>query len=266
MGWLFWAVHVALAALVLLVPLGGWYWARHRFRLSLKALLAAMLVIGAACGSLAVFMDSSRRQREAAAALMARGIGIEYADEPGLHALIGVEFFESPTLLGTSFHLDDADWKRVEQLTGLEWLACAGAADADLAHLRSFRQLRSLHLVNARLTGEGLAILGELPRLTDLDLYRSKFTDGDLAALETCKWLTFLNLNKTAVRDAGLRHVSNLKTLPELHLDGTSITDYGLAQLKSLPALRRLSIKGCPVSDEAIEQFTDEQPDVVVTH
>jgi hypothetical protein len=164
-----------------------------------------------------------------------------------------ISFATLALLLGTTgLHADEADAvKALEKISGAVvvraqnkpegpvtqvFLNVTKATDADLKHLREFKQLNTL----------GLAA--------------SKITDAGLKDLKECKGIKFLGLSQTAITDAGLKDLKELKDLISVELDQTKVTDAGLKELHGLTNLSRVSLRQTKVTDEGIQELQKALP------
>jgi hypothetical protein len=128
---------------------------------------------------------------------------------------------------------------REVEAQGIPGLRLRVASDADLAHLRDLKGLRSLDLSTRNVTDAGLAHLKELKGIQTLDLSHTKASDAGLAHVKDLSGLQTLRLECTQLTDAGLAHLKALKALQSLHLWGTQVTQEGVGkQLSCMPGLR----------------------------
>lgn len=115
-----------------------------------------------------------------------------------------------------------------------------------LADIGRMTQLESLVLERSALDAKSLSRLSGLSNLRTLHLIDAKLDDAGLAHLKTLPSLTELILrDNKGVTDKGLQHIASLtrlKTLDVSDIPGLSAT--GLAALATLPALEHLAIGG----------------------
>jgi hypothetical protein len=242
--WQFWLLVVAAAGLMTLAAIAGACFIRRRMQFGLRTLLLLFLLTGTGLGLISIKLQSTAKQRRAAAALEQIGAGVSYAgeDQPGLLTFLGRKYFQEPTDVGYVGVLREDDLANIEALTGLEFLALGKAlSDDDLAHLAPLKRLRRLALIDDRVTGYGLQHLQANSDLRSLTLFRCSIGDEGLRYVGQLRTLTDLNLNETRVTDAGLVHLAGLSELRVLYLDRNAITGKGLVHLRSLPHLEELS-------------------------
>jgi internalin A len=138
--------------------------------------------------------------------------------------------------------------------------------DEDLINLRSFRMLKSLHLIGINITSGGLLKLDGFDHLTGLDLMDTNVDDDALKWVAKNKELSILCLsNSISITDKALVYISGLKKLKELSLDGTKVTDAGLAYLKEMKTLRRLHLGETKVTDEGVNSLKKALPNLIIT-
>jgi hypothetical protein len=124
--------------------------------------------------------------------------------------------------------------------------------DHDLVLLKALPGLRVVSLTDARITDEGLRLLGEMPELTSLYLRNTAITDAGLVHLKGLKRLFLINLSDTAITDKGLEHIARMPQVTMLRLDGTKVTDEGLGHLKPLKKLWVLGLDRTAITDEGL--------------
>lgn len=246
-GWQFWSLVVAVAALAVLAASSCRWLFRRRVQFNLKSLLTLVLCLGASLGLISRYLQGTVRQRSAAAALERIGANVSYsgAEQPGLLTFVGRRYFQEPIALG--YHqgaLSENDLNSIGSLTGLRFLSLENTllSDADLAHFASLGELKTLHLVRTRATGRGLQYL-KPHNMGSLDLSWSPIDDVGLEQLQRLKMLSVLNLNHTRITDAGLIHLASLDGLFALYLDGTTITGEGFVHIKGLRHLEEISLE-----------------------
>jgi Leucine-rich repeat (LRR) protein len=106
--------------------------------------------------------------------------------------------------------------------------------------------------------------LAALKNLKTLDLINTKVTDDGLKELARLKGLQGLHLGGTEVTDAGLKHLKSLKALRQLDLSTTKVSDNGVKELTDLKTLRWLLLLGSGVTDKGFEQLKRALPDCEV--
>ncbi len=83
-----------------------------------------------------------------------------------------------------------------------------------------------------------------------------EFNDQDAEALVDLKDnIVQLKLGQTAITDRALSHIARLSVLRQLHLERTAITDDGLAALKACQQLEYLNLSGTIVGDAGVQQL-----------
>lgn len=176
-----------------------WSW----LQLSLRTML---VLVGALCVALNVWIVPSERQRRAVAAIEALGGRVNYvAKQPTIESF--QETFLRRWLPQAYFH--DVIYVVLEN---------AQVTDAELVHIQGLTGLQRLYLINTQVTDNGLMHLQGRTRLQRLYLINAPVTD------------------------AGLTHLQGLTALEHLYLVNTQVTDAGLSQLR--PALPNCQING----------------------
>ncbi|HWB14285.1 MAG TPA: hypothetical protein VG826_33970 [Pirellulales bacterium] len=159
MGWQFCLLVLVVATTATLVVIGGACFVRRRAQFGLRTFLLLVLLMGTGLGLIGIKLQSTEKQRRAAAALEQIGAGLSYAGEeqPGLLTFLGRKHFQEPIGLGFHGTPHESDLSNLEALTGLEFLSFGGGvSDDDLAHLAPLRRLCTLNLIGSRVTGHGL--------------------------------------------------------------------------------------------------------------
>jgi hypothetical protein len=201
----------------------------NRFRISLGAFLALVLVIGVWLGWI---IRSERAQREAVAAITRSGGRVWYEWE-----------IEDGRFYDREIHCPWPKWL-VDQV-GVDYLGNVTrveffqrGSDADLAHIGNLGRLEELLLIDSPVTDSGLAHLRRSTTLKRLFLPGTRISDSGLAYLKRLTRLEVLSLKDTAVTDAGLAHLKGLSALEQVHAGDKQFTDSGVRELrKSLPKL-----------------------------
>jgi hypothetical protein len=103
----------------------------------------------------------------------------------------------------------------------------------------TFRHVRSVCLLDRKVTDSDLRHLKGMSRLEDLNLFRTQVTDVGMEHLRELSQLRALVLSYTQVGDNGLVYLKGCSQLRDLSLEGTRVTDAGLEHLNSLSQLNR---------------------------
>ncbi|MBL8176380.1 MAG: hypothetical protein JNK48_17015 [Bryobacterales bacterium] len=126
--------------------------------------------------------------------------------------------------LDLSFTLiTDAALEQLSPLRGIEHLNLQSAellTDAAIAHIRGWKQLRSLQLRGTDITDTSMEYIAELPALERLDVSYTQITNN------------------------GMEYLAGLNRMEDLSIGGNKISGVGLHILKSLPRLKRLNLSG----------------------
>jgi internalin A len=241
----------------------------RRLRLSLKALMVLVLVVG---GGLGWLIHRATVQRDAVKAILAAGGKVKYDFEQNVRPLnpsgtspgpkwlvdfLGVDYFADATSVTIRTPQADAILAHVGRLRRLERLDAQSSpvTDAGLAHLRGLSELRSLSCSGTPgLTDAGLAHLAGLERLEVLWIEGSMRIEGPgMAHLAGLHRLSFLCIDNET--DAGLPNLSRLTGLRKLLIGITKVTDVTLAQLARLTWLEELQFGGETGSDAGMDHL-----------
>jgi internalin A len=232
-------------------------WRRLPVRLSVRALMALVLLAG---GGLGWVVHRAHVQRDAVAAIERAGGGVMYdwqfkdgiPDADGkprapkwLVDRVGVDYFGSPAyVIFTTGECRDEHLAPIGRLSRLERLDLMSSAvtDAGLVHLEGLTRLRTLDLAMTGISDAGLAHLRGMTGLQDLYLQGTNVGDAGLAHLKGMSTLKTLFLKGTRVSDAGLAHLNGLTNLEVLILTETRVGDGGLAHLETPANLKMLTL------------------------
>ncbi|MBC8871780.1 MAG: hypothetical protein H8E44_20320 [Planctomycetes bacterium] len=124
--------------------------------------------------------------------------------------------------------------------------------DAQVAHLKHFPQLQSVHMSGREVTDAGLAYLAELKQISDLTFYGSSVTGVGLGKLSGLTSLESLRLasQKFANEDLRqLRHVPKLRSLSLL----SSIDESELQFLTDMSQIKSLRLSDVRLSQQGVD-------------
>lgn len=215
-----------------------WSW----LQFSLRTML---VLVGALCVALNVWIVPSERQRRAVAAIEALHGRVSYVaaqptresfQETFLRRWLPQTYFHDVIyVVLENAHVTDAELAHVQGLTGLQrlYLTNTHISDNGLTHLQGLTRLQRLYLIDAQITDAGLTHLRGLAALERLCLTNTQVTDAGLAHLQGIPGLRFLILDNTQITDTGLAHLQSLRGLQGLSLQKTKVTDSGLALLRA---------------------------------
>ncbi len=251
----------------------------RRFRLSLRALMAIVLLLSLGLGWI---VHRARVQRQAVAAIERVGGRVLYdwqwkdlrsiangkpRGPRWLVECLGVDYFSDVT--GVSFHGSGADevTSQFARLGRVESVVLNGSdlTDAGLSRLAGLNPRMIYFECVTTITDAGLIHLKGMTRLEKVDLYNTQIGDAGLAHLERLPRLQFLNLGQIKVTDAGMEHVGRIRGLSRLELAGTRVGDAGSAQLASLVDLKILSLDRTAVSDAGVRALRSALPKAIIS-
>ena len=209
----------------------------HKPRLSLRAALVMMAIVGFGLIAPAWKIREARRQRELIEQLKQQGMVQVYYD----------------------FQIDEDleyDWESDQ--TATDWLP--GILGKNFFH-------QVVRIDDARNPGDrspSYKYLKSFPALRALSLTNSH-ADIDLAPLRALDRLERLQVRCGAMNDDDLAHIAALPRLHTLVISGNShITDEGLQHLMQAGALKQLDIKAADVSEGAIAELENRLPQLQV--
>jgi hypothetical protein len=222
----------------------------RRFALSLRALMIAVLVLGAWLGW---FVRNARIQHDAVAAFQRVGGRVYYDVE---WKFAGPSPYDKPwtpmrlldgKLWGTKWLIDHVGIDYFGSVVTVDLIPsrindAARANDATMAFVAQLSRLDSLRLTGTAVTDAGLVHLKGLTGLEDLELGNTQITDVGLAQLKSLTALRQLLLFNTSITDAGLSHLKELPNLALLDLSRTKVTDDGVIELERFSSLPNAAI------------------------
>ena len=222
-------------------------WLRKRLRLSIRGLIAVILLVG---GGLGWIIHQAKLQRDCVTAVTrAQGEVIYnwYPDrqDPSLPVPL-TPSTQGPGLPGQAGGSDTETWAP-------RWLVDRLGVDY-FAHVICVRLPVNVERIDAP-----MASVAHLSRLV---LCGTDISDAGLASLEALDQLQVLYLSETQIGDAGLAHLAGLTRLEWLKLDKTRITDAGLVHLKGLKNLKLLFLMDTRASTAAVQELAKGLPNV----
>ena len=210
---------------------------RHAVRLSVRALMALVLLIGGEIGWVA---HRARVQRDAVVSINKAGGSVLYNWQ-----------FTGGTTAGTY------------QVGGKPW---APRWMVDFLGPDYFGTVILVNLEGCR-TAEVLPSVARLQRLETLCLFMTDVTDEQMSQLAGLDRLRELNLQDTGLGDAGLGSLDGLPRLREIALP-QNVTDAGLIHLGRLSVLRKVDLLGagrCPLlTKSGLARLRIARPDLTV--
>ena len=211
-----WPVLIAIAAVaVVMLLMVVWFLLgllfRWRFQVSIRSLLALIVVVALPFNWLAVEMKQAKLQPCMVAEIEKLGGTVEndllyfsamrsrHREPPEplwIRRLLGDDFFRELTVGLLPSSRDDETFARISEVAGIErihhlWLGTSKITDAGSVGLRRWAGLRELTLPDTAITDAGLENLKGLNELRYLCLARTKVTDAGVKklqqALPNCK-------------------------------------------------------------------------------
>lgn len=124
----------------------------------------------------------------------------------------------------------------LRHLTFLEKLTYSTGLSGQISHISGLSMLKELHITNAPISADELAIIGHLPNLTKLSLRSCNLSTA--AGLEAATNLTHIDLSSNAIRN--ISALASLRKLQEINLSHNALNDLGL--LSGLPVVTSLDV------------------------
>jgi hypothetical protein len=265
---------------------------RHRLKLSLRAMMLVVLLLGLWLGWQ---VNKAREQREAVAAVQRFGGWVHYDYEfvngkltggrsprapRWLRRLLGDEFFQE--VRQVSLIYDDSTGKRfdnenvaacddllanVSRLPGLTVLLLKDtqATDEGMRHVGKMTDLETLFLSNATsITDAGTSHLVRLKHLKWFLIGHSKLTDDSLALLSRLPGIETLMLQSNHFTDEGLARLCGKDRLKRLHigLGVVRVTDAGIAHLRDFKKLEVLDVQNSEVTAPGLDSLVKDLPNL----
>ena len=170
-----------------------------------------------AAGTLAVLTE--RRSAQAVVELQTLGAHIIYGQD--FNGFFAEEYIASVEI-DADFRGTEQDLRRLQWLPDVRSLVLAGdkVSNTWLKHAAAMDGLSELHLYEAVVTSEGLAVLAEHPSLSQIGIYYTPIDDAALAHLQKLPALNFVKLYGTPLTreavekfqaDTGLAKVDHRK-------------------------------------------------------
>lgn len=132
----------------------------------------------------------------------------------------------------------------------------AQITDDDCREIGTLSAVKSLHMPDNPLTGEGLRHFAGFKALQWLYLGSCEFDDGGVRyLLPHGAQLKSLDLSATRVTTHGLNALTGFRVLRELLLADNDITDDGLIGLERFPSLLRLNLAGTGITDNGLRHL-----------
>ena len=133
----------------------------------------------------------------------------------------------------------------------------SGVTDADMKHVASFPDLRTLDLYYSRVRAPGFKVLAQLKHLEELNMghISGVITDREIEALSESKSLRQLNLMNAAITDESMMLFAKMPSLRSLNLIGTNVTDKGLLFLKDHQHLEDISLNGADITNRGVRHL-----------
>jgi Leucine rich repeat/Leucine Rich repeat len=196
---------------------------RRRLRLSVKAFMLLVLVLG---GCLGIVLHRAQTQRNEVDAITKFGGSAFYQWQWNDGSVVSNLKPRGPKWLLDRIGVDYTNDVVYVELPRM-------GSDADLARIvEHFPRLMGLSLDRTTVTDDGLTCLGGLTSLQFLDLANTSITDRGLGHLVKLRGLQMLNLNHTRISDDGLRSLDRATALKVLDLANTRVTDDGVFALQ----------------------------------
>lgn len=138
----------------------------------------------------------------------------------------------------------------------------APLATSDREAFRLITSVRSVRIIDARLTDRDIEAIATCRGVCELSLHGCSFDDPALTALRRMKGIEVLDLGMSSASDSVIPTVLEMNGLCTLHAHGTRLTDSGLMRLSSLPSLQKMSVSTNPISCRGIWECRRQRTDM----
>ncbi len=147
-----------------------------------------------------------------------------------------------------------------KQLRELHIVDAKCVTNAGLTYIENLLQLEWLNLDGVAITDRGLFFIQQMTKLRGLQLTNAFVTSCGLEYLLALKRLDYLELDGTNVDDAGLRVLAKLRNLKTLRLSQTAVTDRGIRKLQAMKKLRTLVLHESHVTESCLQKLKKQMP------
>ena len=252
---------------------------RRRLRVSLRGLMALVLVAG---GGLGWQVHRVRTQREAVAAIRAAGGNVGYdfqftdsewmmrnpaAEPPAprwLRRWLGDDWFQTTVTVGMPEVTSPEFLAAIGRLGDLRtlFLSDAGTAGDGWPALTKLTRLEAVHLSGAGVSGSAMAALASIPSLRSVSLFNAPVTDEQFAPLAGLPALRTLSLtNCRALTDEGM---ARMLSRTQSSLEGAHLSEHpgplretARALGRHHPNLTQLGLRDSPIVDADLVSLGD---------
>jgi internalin A len=253
-----------------------------RLQLSLRSVLALMLLIGVA---LVVPRQRSYFQRRAVRTLTEKGVTLfQERNVPQAfwsRVVFGPLDHDDVSVInieGISLSSPDVEYltafpqlsrvilnkcgdtgqilRRIHTLPALEHLYIEGMplSNEDVQFIAQMRQLRTLSLIDVSCSDVNFSLLGQLPELNILNMSGTAIDDRVLACASDWTSIRYLTLMRTIVSDDGIQAVGTLVQLESLAIRESEITG-NLSAIARLRQLRYLDLSKSNIDDTGLRKL-----------
>lgn len=142
--------------------------------------------------------------------------------------------------------------KKFRKLRELHLVDCKKVTDEGFCQIEDLEKLEWLNVDNVPVSNKGLVCIRNLKQLKGLHLVGAKVTDSGLWKLRRLKQLEYLDLQNTDVGNGALKHLVKMKGLKTLRLVNTRISDTGLVYFAEMRGLENLYLNKTRVTSEGV--------------
>jgi predicted transcriptional regulator len=152
-----------------------------------------------------------------------------------------------------------------KQLRELHIVDAKCVTNAGLTYIENLLQLEWLNMDGVAITDRGLFFIQRMTKLRGLQLTNAFVTSWGLEYLLALKRLDYLELDGTNVDDEGLRVLAKLTNLKTLRLSRTAVTDKGIRKLQAMKKLRTLVLKESHVTESCLQKLKKQMPECEIS-
>lgn len=164
---------------------------------------------------------------------------------------------KNPGVLNSTGAQPEKPVSKDSQVQEFEARPSTSITDDDLKNLAdhspALKQIQSLNLKGAKVSGASLSLLSRFTSLEQVDLSGVAIDAKELSAISTAVQLKHLSLAGCPLRDEAFAAIAPLTELRVLNLSSTKITDAGFVHLQKLTKLEEIYVSGNPITGNGFQ-------------
>ncbi len=195
------------------------------------------------------------------------GINLDYVslDGPDVDAIVACQELRKVSF--ASLRTPSDIWRK---LAGLRHLEIVGVTDTELgdAGLAEIARIPSLHALvlegDCAITAKGLSCLRQARRLRTLAICRTQLSIDALRHIRKLGQLEQLDLESCGLTDQGLEVIESMSSLRNLSVPNNPITDEGLKVIARMKGLSSVRLRHTKITDAGLNAFEDRTEPLIV--